>query len=497
MKAVKFTALISLVAVSLLIGCSSNKPTKPERQPTAVAVTLLKTSLAATVQRVTLEVVQNDQVIHRDTTAVADGEFAFSSFELDAGAATFTVHALDSQNRVVYSGQTTVTIEPGRDNTVSLQLLPAVPMVKLSPYWTQTQTASPFRSRLELYNIAKFRSGDFQVTFDPTVIRFDSIRPSSNAWGELADTATVLTASLHVGVSRQGNDDVTPANAPALVDLWFTALTAGVTDLTLSADRMVDNVGTIAELGSSSFVADGQTISIQQVSEYGTIMGSVSNAFSGEPLDSVDVGVTGPAQRSARTGGDGAFSFAELPYGAYTVIASKTGYVLATRTVQLLEPTVSIDLPMTPLPDSNQYRAVLTWGAEPRDLDLHLWTLDTEIYFSHKGSLDTIPYAFLDVDDLNGYGPETITIDTLIDTCKFSVYNYSGSPDITVSRAHIDFYKGASLIRSFDVPTTGVGRWWYAFDLTPTGSIIERNTIIDYNPGAGQRSPQPAKPSPK
>jgi hypothetical protein len=497
MKAIKFTALLSLIMVSLMIGCSGNKPTNSDSQPTALTITLLKTSLAATVQKVTLEVVQNDQIVRRDTTVIADGHFNFSTFDLDAGTATFTVHALDSENQIIYSGQTTVTIEPGRDNAVSLQLLPAVPMIKLSPYWTQTQTGSPFVSQLELYNIAKLRTGGFQIYFDPASIRFDSIRASSNAWGELADSAAIFRSSVLVSVWRHGNDDGTPANSPALVNLWFTALTAGTTDLTLTSFWMLDDHGAIAELANPSFIAEGQTISIQQVSGYGTIMGSVSNAFSSEPLDSVDIGITGPTQRSARTNSDGAFSFAELPYGAYTVVASKSGYIQATRTVQLLEPTVSVDLPLTPLPDSNQYRAVLTWGQDPHDLDLHLWTLQTEVYFSHKGSLEETPYAFLDVDDLDGYGPETITIGTLLDTCKFSVYNYAGSPDITVSRAHIDFYKGASLLRSFDVPTTGSGLWWYAFDLTPTGSIIERNTIIDYNPGIGQRSPQQAKPTSK
>jgi uncharacterized protein YfaP (DUF2135 family) len=211
----------------------------------------------------------------------------------------------------------------------------------------------------------------------------------------------------------------------------------------------------------------------------------------------VDITVTGPAQRSAKTNSDGSFSIAELPYGSYQVVASKAGYVQGTRTVQLTQPTVKPGFVLTPLLGSNQYRAVLTWGAEPRDLDLHLWTLGTEIYFSHTGSLATTPFAFLDVDDLNGYGRETITIWTLLDTCKLSIYNYSGSPDITVSRAHIDFYKGESLIRSFDVPTAGTGLWWYVFDLTPTGSIIERNAIIDYNPGGGQSSPQQAKPTPK
>lgn len=497
MKAIKFAVQLTLITAALMIGCSSNKSMKSERQPTAVTVTLLKTSLAETVQRVTLQVIQNDQVIRHDTSTVVDGRFSFPSFDLDAGAATFTVNGLDSQNRVVYSGQTTVTIQPDQNNVVSLQLLPAVPMLKLSPYWTQTQTGAPFVSRLELYNIAKFRSGNFQITFDPEIVRFDSIRPSSSAWGELRFTEQALEVGFYVGVSRLGTDDVAPANSPALVNLWFTALSAGVTNLTLSTDRMVDNVGTIAEIKSGSLIADGQTISIQQVSEYGTIMGSVSNAINGEALDSVDVTVTGPAQRSVRTNSDGTFSMAELPYGSYQVLASKTGFIQGTRTTQLSEPTINLDFVLTPVLDSNQYRAVLTWGAEPSDLDLHLWTLGTEIYFAHEGSLDTIPYAFLDVDEQSGYGPETITIGRLRDTCKFSVNNYSDSPDITVSRAHIDLYKGSSLLRSFDVPNTGTGLWWYVFDLTPTGTIIERNTIIDYNPGGGQRSPQPSKPAPK
>jgi len=447
---------------------------------------------------VTLQVVQNDQIIHRDTTTVTDGHFSFSTFDLEAGAATFTVHALDAENQEVYSGETAVTIEPGLNNTVSLQLLPAVPMVKLSPYWTQTQTGSPFVSKLELYNIAKFHSGYFSIDYDREIVRFDSIRPSSSAWGELETIITTMpSTSLFVSVTRLGNGDIVPVNSPTLVDLWFTALNEATTDLTLSVSSMVDNDGPVAELTDPAFVADGQTISIQQVSQYGTIMGSVSNALNGNPLDSVDVTVIGPAQRSGNTNSDGTFSMAELPYGTYQVAASKTGYIQGTRTVQLLEPTVSVDFVLTPILDSGQYRAVLTWGADPRDLDLHLWTLGTEVYFANKGGLDITPYAFLDVDNVSGYGPETITIGQLLDTCKFSVYNYTGTPDVTVSRAHIDFYKGGSLLRSFDVPTTGTGRWWYAFDLTPTGSIIERDTIIDYNPGYPQGSPQQAKQAPK
>jgi hypothetical protein len=496
MRTLRLFSVIGLLVAILTVACSHNDLNRTDRQQTAISVTLLKTSLAATIQKVTMAVTQNGAIVHRDTVDVVDGEFAFPSFDLEAGNATFSVNALNSLNQVVYTKNTTVNIEPGRNNTISLQLLPAVPMVKLSPYYSESQTGSAFVSHIELFNIAKFHSGEFQVDFDRTAVRFDSIRPSNTAWGSLADTARNLRTYLDVTVTRLGSDDAAPTSVPALVDLWFTALSAGVTELTVSTKQMVDNNGTVAELGDSTFVADGQTVSITQVSSYGLISGSVNNAVDGGALDSVDVNLAGPVQRSTRTNSDGVFSFAELPYGTYQVSATKAGFIQNTKTVQLLSSSESVEFVLTPVLDPNQYRAVLTWGQEPNDLDLHLWTLQTEIYFGHKGSLTESPYAILDVDDQSGYGPETITIGQLLDTCKFSVHNYSRTPEITTSRAHIDFYKGDTLLKSFDIPTAGTGEWWYVFDLTPTGTIIDRNAIVESNPALGRSSQRPLKMKP-
>lgn len=493
MKTIRTISVLCVAVALLLVACSQNEPTRTERKHTAVAVTLLKSSLVESVERITMSVVQNDQVIHRDTVEVIDGSFSFPPFDLDAGSATFTVNALDANNLVVYTRTTTVDIEADRNNSIILQLLPALPMLKLSPYWVTTQTGAPFVSRVELYNIARFHSGDFQVNFNRQFIRFDSIRASGTAWGVIEYGASDYRTYLDVNVTRVGNSDVAPANAPALVDLWFTALSAGTTDLTIAALEIVDNNGTIVELEDSNFITDGQTIHINQVSAYGMLSGTVSNAATGGPLDSVNVAVVGPTQRSTRTGAEGAFSFAELPYGSYQVTASKPGFIQSVRTIQVFQPVVTTEFVLTQILDPNQYRAVLTWGDQPSDLDLHLWTLQTEIYFSHKGSLDTTPYALLDVDEQNGHGPETITIGQLLDTCKFSVHNYSVSPEITISQAHIDLYKGQSLLRSFDIPTSGSGGWWYVFDLTPSGVVVDKNVIIDGNPAVVGAPVMPVK----
>ncbi len=75
---------------------------------------------------------------------------------------------------------------------------------------------------------------------------------------------------------------------------------------------------------------------------------------------------------------------------------------------------------------------VLSWSESPADLDLLLEILDpngtiTTVNYYNRGSIDQFPYAYLDKDDQNGYGCETIK--AMIDsTLKYNVYvnNYSG-----------------------------------------------------------------------
>ena len=70
----------------------------------------------------------------------------------------------------------------------------------------------------------------------------------------------------------------------------------------------------------------------------------------------------------------------------------------------------------------------LTWGAAPGDLDSHLYTPSgAHVYFSNKGKLLAEPFANLDVDDLDSFGPEVITLTRLmVGTYKYHVHNYSG-----------------------------------------------------------------------
>jgi hypothetical protein len=129
-----------------------------------------------------------------------------------------------------------------------------------------------------------------------------------------------------------------------------------------------------------------------------------------------------------------------------------------------------------------QFRVVLNWGDKPADLDLHVVYPNNHIFFSAKQGTD----AFLDVDDTDGFGPETITIKTRHQGEKyvFAVHNFSageayGTKTLSNSRAKVFVYVGQSLIRSYYVRPEQVGALWVLFAVDDNGSLRDINQVID------------------
>lgn len=128
---------------------------------------------------------------------------------------------------------------------------------------------------------------------------------------------------------------------------------------------------------------------------------------------------------------------------------------------------------------------VLTWDAEPKDLDSRMTYQDGEtnyhIFFDHKVDEDT--GTNLDIDKMTGFGPEVVTVLELgTGTYRYSVYDYTHggsmtSNGIATSRAHIAVYIGGQLKKSYDVPQ-GMGCLWTLFEYNgSTGEFKDINTM--------------------
>ncbi|GAA0190548.1 tetratricopeptide repeat protein [Fulvivirga kasyanovii] len=164
-----------------------------------------------------------------------------------------------------------------------------------------------------------------------------------------------------------------------------------------------------------------------------------------------------------------------------TIIIKKDGY----STLVAKGPYNNLTYALSPtMQELDGIRIVLNWGSSPEDLDSHISYPGNHICYHHKtGSL-----ANLDVDDVDGYGPETITIERKAQGQKYvyAVHNYSAkdmssNTDLSAkSNASVFVYIGNTLIRTYKVPEMRkAGNLWIVFMIDEYGTFVDINKFQD------------------
>ncbi len=144
---------------------------------------------------------------------------------------------------------------------------------------------------------------------------------------------------------------------------------------------------------------------------------------------------------------------------------------------------------------ASDFKIVLEWGENPRDLDLHVWTppindVVHEIYYGNRGDADNFPYIWLDTDDVSSYGPEVVTIVQAYDgNYTIAIRDYpGGTGTLATSGAKIKIFQNRQLLHAINVPTTQYaedGWWWYVGKIDPTNTeapFYLVNQIQEYSP---------------
>jgi len=158
-----------------------------------------------------------------------------------------------------------------------------------------------------------------------------------------------------------------------------------------------------------------------------------------------------------------------LSSGEYTAEVSATGYMTEYFPIYVSETNevTSLDFALSPILAEGEIRIVLEWDANPRDLDSHLEGTSSSgssihTWFSNKiASSGNGKIAELDLDDTDGFGPETTTIYDSGGNYDFKVHHFSGSGNLSTSGAVVKVYMGgqAEPVR-IEVPSTVTGLYW-------------------------------------
>lgn len=186
------------------------------------------------------------------------------------------------------------------------------------------------------------------------------------------------------------------------------------------------------------------------------------------------------------TDADGNF-MVNLPMGSYTIEVSNAGFVTGYYNVVSIGGNDGEEqkFVLTPVLSENEYRIVLTWGEEPRDLDAHLMYSQNGIkkfhvsYVNMSGAMGDKKIATLDYDDRMGYGPETITLmvdSEILESGEFSyfVHDYTNASShnvnaMSLSDAVVRVYCGNEQISIFSIPQNKSGTVWHVFNLSKQG----------------------------
>lgn len=174
----------------------------------------------------------------------------------------------------------------------------------------------------------------------------------------------------------------------------------------------------------------------------------------------------------------------ELEPGDYTVEIIADGYNREYFSLYVSDSdsdtgqTISI----SPSLASNEIRFVLEWGATPTDLDSHLTgecrtgkgrSININ-WMNTKAFMDGNPIAELDIDDRNGFGPETTTLYDTNGTYTYRVHRFSSVGSLAQSGATVKIYSSNSSSPIVVRVPNDAGEWW-------TVCKVENGEIIDIN----------------
>jgi len=186
---------------------------------------------------------------------------------------------------------------------------------------------------------------------------------------------------------------------------------------------------------------------------------------------------------SAFTDAAGVYA-AKVPPGTTKMKVEGAGYITNNRGpldfVTDIRPGQVADAGMSkPLPE-DAWRVVLSWGERPRDLDSHIFFgCDMAQHVSYLETLGSSErggglQVALDRDDVDGYGPETVTMRNT-GKCKevgccmisFMVHRYSKDMKLKESKALVTLYKGSSEVAKYEIPNClkDSEDWWTAFTI--------------------------------
>lgn len=209
------------------------------------------------------------------------------------------------------------------------------------------------------------------------------------------------------------------------------------------------------------------------------------NAVKGTPIYGGDVSIEGIGEFV--TDEEGKVVFAPpAEDGILNVTFRADRYIPTEFPIEIMAGTLFFNrVSISPMMDIKFVRIVVDWEKEPRDLDAHFVKNGTNGYHISFRNMKVLAdgSGMLDIDAMQGYGPETITVNSVStqSAYEYSVVDYTNlnnrnSTGLSDSKATVKVYGDGRLLKVIQVPRKKEGNVWKVFKIEQ-GQVREVNHI--------------------
>jgi hypothetical protein len=180
-----------------------------------------------------------------------------------------------------------------------------------------------------------------------------------------------------------------------------------------------------------------------------------------------------------KTDEEGKVQFPRQPDGILRVLFKKDRYISSVFEIEVIVQTIFFNrFSVSPSLNIEQFRVVLDWDKQPSDLDAH-FIKDGGYHISYRNTRVLADgTGMLDIDDMDGYGPETITVARIDASSNYTymVHNYSAQMNsmatpLSRSKATVRVYGNNRLLNSFQVSQGHSGDSWTVFKVV-NGQVV-------------------------
>ncbi len=498
--------IVSMVAALMLMGCNDeskttsvpipgpNNPTDPNQQLGSIAGTVVDQASLAPIANATIK------VAGREYKSDAAGKFTITGLTVGQSV-TITITAADYPERTFTTSVSStapmqVEYQLNNDDTIASVVQPATQAVDLTIERLGARVSIPANALQRV---------DGQPIVGNITVSMDVVTPSVDpeempggygivgggfmeSWGALIITATDSTgkpleltasnmASLVIPVSTRSLEPL-KAQMPlffydAVLGGWVQT---GTADLQTLANGIEAYVGSVARIGSWNV-----DVAMETVNVIGCVADTDGARVSNALVKSDGINYSSMTTAIANSNGD--FSLPVRRNSQLYVYAQNGSRTSNAKPITTLAGEYRItDGCLTISTENDNLSIRLTWGERPYDADSHLLTPSGDhIYYSSQGSLSSAPFANLDVDDTNSFGPEFVTVRNLmIGRYRYGVHNYSKTKNPGLKDSPVSVFLAGPTIRSRTLTPTindnsNASNFWHSFDL-----VVDANCNITY-----------------